>query len=63
MAFAYRACVRRELDWVDLRAAIAALVAMANLDQGLGADQRLTDLEERLSSIKPNGAGRPEARP
>jgi hypothetical protein len=55
MTYAYRAAVRRELDWQDLRAAVAALIAMANLDQGLGADARLDELEERLAAIKPNG--------
>jgi hypothetical protein len=64
MCVAYRAAVRGELQWVDLRAAIAALVAIANIDQGLGAEARLTELEERLAGLKPNGsAGRPGARP
>jgi hypothetical protein len=63
MAFAYRACVRRELEWQDLRAAIAALSAIAQLDQGLGVDARLAALEERLGGTKPNGsAGRMETR-
>jgi hypothetical protein len=63
MAFAYRACVRQELEWQDLRAAIAALSAMADIDQGLGAAQRLTEIETRLALVKTNGsAGRPEAR-
>jgi hypothetical protein len=55
MGYAYRAAVRRELDWQDLRAAIAALTAMANLDQGLGADARLDELEERIASLRHNG--------
>jgi hypothetical protein len=55
MGYAYRAAVRRELDWQDLRAAIAALTAMANLDQGLGADARLDELEERIASLRSNG--------
>jgi hypothetical protein len=64
MAFAYRACVRRELDWQDLRAAIAALSAIASLDQGLGVDARLAEIEAKLASVKPNGAsGRPEIHP
>jgi hypothetical protein len=64
MGVAYKAAVRRELDWQYLRAAIAALSAIAQLDQGLGVDARLAALEERLGTIKPNGsAGRMETRP
>jgi hypothetical protein len=64
MCHAYRACVRRELEWQDLRAAIAALSAIASLDQGLGADQRLSAIEERLAAVKAaNGHAHPEARP
>jgi hypothetical protein len=55
MGSAYKAAIRRELDWQDLRAAIAALSAIASLDQGLGADERLRMIEERLGTIRPNG--------
>jgi hypothetical protein len=61
MGVCYRAAVRQQLDWVDLRAAIAALSAMASLDQGAVADQRLAMIEERLGT-RPNGHDR-EARP
>jgi hypothetical protein len=47
----------------DGEAAIAALSAIAALDQGLGADERMAAIEDRLASIKPNGSARPEARP
>ena len=48
----YRAAVRREVDWQDLRAAIAALSAIASLDQGVGADDRLRQqLEEHLAGL------------
>jgi hypothetical protein len=62
MTLAYRAAVRRELDWQDLRAAIAALSAIASLDQGLGADARLAELEAQLGLAKPNGGTNGEAR-
>jgi hypothetical protein len=58
MCAAYRAAIRQELDWQDMRAAIAALSAIANLDQGLGADERLAAIEDRLASIKANGRDR-----
>jgi hypothetical protein len=61
MTYAYRAAVRKELEWQDLRAAVAALIAMANIDQGLGFDERLDALETRFAA-KPNGRDRPEAR-
>jgi hypothetical protein len=51
MAVCYRAAVRREVDWQDLRAAIAAISAIASLDQGVGADDRLRQLEERLTGL------------
>lgn len=57
MARAYRAAVRKELDWQDLRAAIAALSAMAQIDMGYGLEQRLQAVEARMSrgrSITPN---------
>jgi hypothetical protein len=60
MGVAYRACVRKQLDWADLRAAIACLSAIAALDQGLGADERLRQIEATIASIKPNGSARPE---
>ena len=43
-----------------MRAAIAALSAIASLDQGLGVDDRSPSLEQRLAGIKLNGtpAGR-----
>jgi hypothetical protein len=61
MCAAYRAATRREVDWQDLRAAIACLSAIASLDQGIGVDARLGEIEARLAAIKPNGAAR-EAR-
>lgn len=54
MAIAYRAAVRKELDWADLRAAISALSAIASLDQGQGYDARLAEVEQRLAP-RPNG--------
>ena len=62
MGVAYRAAVRKELDWQDLRAAIAALSAIAQLDQGLGVDGRLAEIEAKLASVKPNGSAAREAR-
>jgi hypothetical protein len=59
MGLAYRAATRQELDWQDLRAAIAALVAMANLDQGLGADARLDEIETRLWVVEGERQRRP----
>jgi hypothetical protein len=57
MCTAYRAAVQQQLEWVDLRAAIAALTAIANLDQGAGLDHRLDELEQLLVK-PPNGAAR-----
>lgn len=63
MCIAYRAAVRRELDWQDLRAAMAALTAIAALDQGVGMDARLAEIEAKLAAVRPNGAdGGPHAR-
>jgi hypothetical protein len=50
MCAAYRAATRREIDWQDLRAAIAALSAIASLDQGLGVDARLAEIEAKLAN-------------
>jgi hypothetical protein len=58
MTLAYRAAVRRELEWQDLRAAIAALSAIAALDQGPALDHRLAELEARVG-LKPNGEAHP----
>jgi hypothetical protein len=58
---AYRAAVKRELDWQDLRAAIAALATMAGIDQGAGAELRLSELEERVAEIKANGHAKQQA--
>ena len=61
MCVAYRAATRQEIEWQDLRAAIAALSAIAQLDQGLGADARLAELESKLAAIKPKRAAGREA--
>ena len=61
MCAAYRAATREEIEWQDLRAAIAALSAIAQLDQGLGADARLAELEAKLAVIKPKRATGREA--
>ena len=61
MCVAYRAATRQEIEWQDLRAAIAALSAIAQLDQGLGADARLAELEAKLAAIKPKRAAGREA--
>jgi hypothetical protein len=61
MCAAYRAAIRQELDWQDMRAAIAALSAIAQLDQGLGVDERIRQVEERLATVKVNGGARPGA--
>jgi hypothetical protein len=61
MCVAYRAATRQEIEWQDLRAAIAALSAIAQLDQGLGADARLAELEAKLAAIKPKQAAGREA--
>ena len=61
MCVAYRAATRQEIEWQDLRAAIAALSAIAQLDQGLGADARLAELEAKLVAIKPKRAAGREA--
>ena len=61
MCVAYRAATRQEIEWQDLRAAIAALSAIAQLDQGLGADARLAELEAKLAVIKPKRATGREA--
>ena len=52
--------IRKELDWQDLRAAIAALKAMADIDQGRGIDARIAEVERRLgiAAAQPNGNGR-----
>jgi hypothetical protein len=56
MCTAYRAAVREELMWQDLRAVIAALSAIASLDQGLGIDTRLDELEVHVGLKPSNGA-------
>jgi hypothetical protein len=61
MCVCYRAAIRQELEWQDLRAAIAALSAIAQLDQGLGVDARLAEIEAKLAA-KPNGSAGREAR-
>jgi hypothetical protein len=61
MCAAYRAATRREVNWQDLRAAIAALSAIASLDQGLGVDARLAEIEAKLAATPKGSAGR-EAR-
>ena len=61
MCVAYRAATRQEIEWQDLRAAIAALSAIAQIDQGIGADARLAELEAKLAVIKPKGAAGREA--
>jgi hypothetical protein len=61
MCVAYRAATRQEIEWQDLRAAIAALSAIAQLDQGLGADARLAELEAKLAAISPKRVAGREA--
>jgi hypothetical protein len=61
MCVAYRAATRQEIEWQDLRAAIAALSAIAQIDQGIGADARLAELEAKLAVMKPKGAAGREA--
>lgn len=63
MAVVYRSAVRGDLTWQDAAKAAYILNMLAQIDQGLGVDDRLRQLEERLAVIKPNGHARPEARP
>ena len=59
MATVYRSACRGELLWTDATRAVYVLNAIAQLDQGLGVDRRLAEIETRLAAIKPNGsAGR-----
>jgi hypothetical protein len=52
MCVAYRAATRQEIEWQDLRAAIAALSSIAQIDQGIGADARLAELEAKIAAFK-----------
>jgi hypothetical protein len=56
MVRCYHACVRRELDWQDFRAATLGLARIATIDQGTLLDDRVTALEQRLAELpKANG--------
>jgi hypothetical protein len=50
MCRAYRAAVAGQIDWQDLRSAVAALSAIAAIDQNSGIDQRIADLERQLGA-------------
>jgi hypothetical protein len=50
MCIAYRAAVAGQIDWQDLRSAIAALSAIATIDQNSGVDQRILELERQLQA-------------
>jgi hypothetical protein len=57
LGLVYKACVRKELEWQDARAAVAILAAIAQIDQGPGIDARLVEIERRLGALRTNGHG------
>ena len=64
MAVVYRSAVRGDLTWIDAAKAAYVLNLIAQLDQGLGAAERLAAIEASVVALKqPNGHARPEARP
>lgn len=64
LGLVYKACIRRELEWQDARAAVAILVAIATIDQGPGLEARLAQLETLGPRVNGQYAPRlPRARP
>jgi hypothetical protein len=55
MAIVYRSAVRGELTWPDAAKAAYVLNMIAQLDQGLGADERMRQIEATIAAIKANG--------
>jgi hypothetical protein len=51
------------IDPILLGRLTTCLNVIQGMDNGTLADQRLTEIEERLGAIKANGHARPEARP
>jgi hypothetical protein len=51
------------VDPILLGRLTTCLNVIQGMDNGTLADQRLTEIEERLGAIKANGHARPEARP
>ena len=61
MVALYKQAKRRQIDPLLAGKLIHILNSIVGVDVGVGLDDRLRSLEERLAGIKPNGAGR-EAR-
>ena len=61
MVALYKQAKRRQIDPLLAGKLIHILNSIVGADAGVGLDDRLRLLEERLDGIKPNGAGR-EAR-
>jgi len=55
MSRLYASWVRKEIDGDALRSGSLALYRMANLDQGIGIDERLAEVERRLDGTTPPG--------
>jgi hypothetical protein len=47
------------LTWQDASKAVYILGAIAALDQGVGMDARLAEIEAKLAAVRPNGGARP----
>jgi hypothetical protein len=64
MSTVYKAAVRGDLTWQDASKAVYILGAIAALDQGVGMDARLAEIEAKLAAVRPNGStdGAPHAR-
>jgi hypothetical protein len=61
MSMVYRSAVRGQMPWSDAAKAAYVLNLIAQLDQGLGIDERIRQVEERLATVKANGGSRPGA--
>jgi hypothetical protein len=58
----YKQCKRYQIGSQHAGRLCYILNAIVALDQGVGFDDRLRQLEERIAGIKPNGSARPEHR-
>jgi hypothetical protein len=59
----YKQTKRYQIDPQTAGRLTHILNSITAMDQGVLVDQRLTEIEERLGTIKANGSARPEARP
>lgn len=62
MVALYKQAKRRQIDPALAGRLIYILNSIVGVDTGVGLDERLRSLEERLAGIKPNGHARPNGR-